>query len=315
MSSSTVDKELLDAEPKFAETGVAQQMRAFRGTGFAEELKREASENGTVPLFFVWVGVNDLMRSLVVRNDPTSFPGASIPTVSRLLDRLVQLVSELYAEYPRSRIVLLNVVPVDQAPILVPGSGAPDSAWSIQNPASKVELRRSVLEWNGGLLSRMFPDKSPLDLLLQRHPNNATHAVLDAHKLFSAALSTGFLEGESEKLLNTTWPCLDSPTRTQNCSRPDAYLWWDYVHPTAMVHRWIGGWTSEFLGRWLFSGGATSTLAATATSPITMVAVTPTVSQTATGVPASALSGRMPFSLVHGMIVASVTFVILSNAV
>lgn len=265
MASSGVDKELLDCEPKFPETGVAQQIKAFLGTGLAEDLKKAKD---TTPMFFIWVGINDVLRSLVVRNDPTSFNGVKVPEVSTLVAREVELVSQLFATYPRAKFVLLNVIPIDQSPITLKGSGAPDSAWSYQNALGRFQIRQMVQDWNTALATSLFPGQSA-----GRDRSNASHALLDTNGRFSDAIATLSLPPEQQRLDNVTWPCLDSSTKVQNCADAGKYFWWDYVHPTARIHSWVGGgWVKGFLEKWLGAPVVATTTATTAAATTTMAA-------------------------------------------
>ncbi|KAI9034229.1 hypothetical protein DFJ74DRAFT_648636, partial [Hyaloraphidium curvatum] len=293
VASSTVDKRLIDAEPKFGETGVAQQVEAFRKSELAARLR----SGGATPVFFIWIGINDILQGLVVRADPLSFPSATVPSVERSVARLVELVASLRADFPGARFVLPNVPPVDRSPIVQRDSGGPASAWSYANARGQAEIGRLVAQWNGNLTVALFPGTSLFLGSVDGTPrdwSNGTHAVLDANARFAAALRALRL-GEAA-LRNASWPCY---VGGRGCEDPDRCFWWDYVHPSAVVHKWMGGWVGTFLDSWVRTAGT----AASGSSAAGSVAPTPTelnapVSVTSAGAAATSVMAPVPTNAV-----------------
>lgn len=170
-------------------------------------------------LYVVWGGTNNLQDIFGGRETDTA--GQPIPDVAGTLSDINEVLQRLYDEGARH--------------LLVPN--APDLGLAPRvrqrGPEAQAAATQLVQRYNAGL-----------SLLLDRF--SATHANADVHRFDSFSFLDRIVSnGADFGFQNTTDPCytgddIGFASGGSLCSNPDAYFFWDSVHPTTRVHALLG---------------------------------------------------------------------------
>jgi phospholipase/lecithinase/hemolysin len=164
-------------------------------------------------LYILWAGANDYLpvnRSLV---KPYLTP--DIP-----VNHLAWAVRELYLSGAR-QVLVVNLPMLGKTPLALSlGTQAADNLDTLSQAHDALLATR-------------------LNSLNQTLPGIHLR-LLDINPLFEQALA-----GELEFTHKTT-PCYDQATG-RVCDHPDAYLFWDEIHPTTAAHRYIADWVMQAL--------------------------------------------------------------------
>ena len=156
-------------------------------------------------LFFVWGGGNDL------------FIDPSAATVENAINNLALAISMLYGGGARQFLVP-NLPDLSRTPS---GQNLP--------PAERDGLQALSIGFNAGLAGAL----SGLSAL-----PGIDIELFDTFALFNAMLANPGAFGFS----NTSMPCItvDLVVGGSVCADPDAYVFWDSVHPTTAAHQVLG---------------------------------------------------------------------------
>ena len=156
-------------------------------------------------LFFVWGGANDL------------FIDPSVETAAAAINNLAALISMLYGNGARQFLVP-NLPDLSRTP-----------AGLSLSPAEQAGLQALSVGFNAGLAGA-------LDALAVLPGIDIE--MFDTFGLFNAILANPSAFGFS----NTSAPCITGNLLVGGsvCANPDAYLFWDSVHPTTAAHQLLG---------------------------------------------------------------------------
>lgn len=173
--------------------------------------------------FLVFIGGNDVRDALVgALTDPAFDPVAMI---DRRLATLGLALSGLSARGAR-HIVILGLPDLSHLPGLPPPAA----------PLASFLSRR----FNTGL--------AQITTLLDRAEVDATH--VDVASLFDAILADAVAGGRRFGITNTTATCLTfTGGLPVQCANPDAYLFWDPLHPTARAHELLADFVFNAIAR------------------------------------------------------------------
>lgn len=173
--------------------------------------------------FLIFIGGNDVRDALVgALTDPTFDPVAMI---DRRLATLGLALSGLSARGAR-HIVVLELPDLSHLPGLPPPAA----------PLASFLSRR----FNTGL--------AQIAALLDRGQGDAT--LVNVASFFDAILADAAAGGTRFGITNTTATCLTfAGGLPVQCRTPDAYLFWDPLHPTARAHELLADFVFNVIGR------------------------------------------------------------------
>lgn len=188
-------------------TGVRSQVAQFVG----------ALGGGTADanaLYLVWAGSNDFLPLLAAPGDPG-------PILAGAVANLTSVVNTLYAKGARHFLLPL-----------MPDLGLTPRAIALPDPAVAPALSFLSLLF-GATLTAAYDD---LELALV----GADLTVFDTIAAQYAVLADAPGLGITQTSVACYAGLVDAPSATPPCATPEAYMFWDAVHPTARTHQILG---------------------------------------------------------------------------
>ena len=158
-------------------------------------------------LFIIWAGANDYQGGIL---NPTQVVGNLTTSVQRLIGAGGQ------------QFIVPNLPDLGRTP-----AGA-------ANPVQSAGLSQLTAAHNTGL-------QTSIKTLVQNNPNISI-VPTDMAALFRAVVTNPARFG----FTNVTQPCLNQTTGAV-CAAPDAFLFWDTIHPTAAGHRLVSAYALDTL--------------------------------------------------------------------
>jgi outer membrane lipase/esterase len=156
-------------------------------------------------LFVIWAGSNDYQGGIL---NPTQVVGNLTTSVQRLIGAGGQ------------QFIVPNLPDLGRTP-----TGAAD-------PVLSAGLSQLTAAHNLGL-------QASIKTLVQNNPNISI-VPTDMASLFRSVVTNPARFG----FTNVTQPCLN-PTTGAICPNPDAFLFWDTIHPTAAAHRLVSAYALD----------------------------------------------------------------------
>ena len=180
-------------------------------------------------LYVVWIGANDLRDALAsLPEDPTGVTAQGL--IQAAVGATAGGIQQLHAAGARSFLVL-NLPNLGDAPAL-----------RAQGPAAQAAGRQLAEGYNAGLAAA-------LDLL-----DDLPEIVIVGFDVF-AGLEELVQQPDLAGLTNVTDSCITPGVIIGAiCRRPHRYLFWDFVHPTARAHRYLGQQVQAMLETEFFFG-------------------------------------------------------------
>jgi phospholipase/lecithinase/hemolysin len=180
----------------------------------AEQVNLYLANQGNIAdgdaLYVIQFGGNDVRDALV--GNPEEAPAL----IKAAIGAEIELIMQLYHSGARNFLVA-NVPNIGLTPA-VAGFG-PEA------------------QYFGFLLSVAFNDGLAMALASDAIPPDASVQIFDMFGLINGIAANPVALGISD----TTSPCLSFGVKSgAKCSNPKAYLFWDAVHPTAVVHKHLG---------------------------------------------------------------------------
>jgi phospholipase/lecithinase/hemolysin len=195
--------------------GIVDQIAAY-----LQDVNLKADRHAT---YLVFIGGNDIREALT---GALTIPGFNpVALIDRRLATLGLVLSGLSARGARDIVVL----------------GLPDLSHLPGLPPQAIPLASALSQrFNAGL--------AQIVSLVDREEHDSTLVMVGS--LFDAILADAANGGRRFGITNTTGTCLTIVGGVPiQCANPDAFLFWDAIHPTAHVHELLADFVARALGR------------------------------------------------------------------
>ncbi|KAJ3197148.1 hypothetical protein HK101_005665 [Irineochytrium annulatum] len=228
-------------------------MGSASGLAMEEQLKNYTTTKmfpSASTLYTVFCGGNDFLDNLGV-----SVKTGTLPNGTQISAQMTTFLSHLVANAHATNILLLNLPPMEDTPILLQNASSFASVIAPMSVAYNQEVDagvKGIVAANPGVNVMTFD--------------------------FYAFVKDLVTSPTVFTVVNAS--CMD-PMTNAVCSDPDSYLFFDYLHPTARAHSYLANATYDFL---------TSSTASAAASSVGLAQIAAAVVPMAGGEPVSTLT-------------------------
>ncbi|KAL2430528.1 Acetylesterase [Exophiala dermatitidis] len=194
-------------------------------------------------VYALWIGTNDLGVWAFLTD--SQIPGK---VLSDYTSCIYEVFDNLYASGGR-RFVLMNTAPLELAPLYANETlhGVGDNQYWPDKPSNLTQIAETMHEYTS-TVNTVFRYQTPFDIAQTRYPG-ADFALFDVHGLIVDIYTnpTTYLNGTgvgpgSESVWGYENHCNVNQTvcvKRENGTNPDAFLWFDELHPSEQTDRII----------------------------------------------------------------------------